>query len=121
MTILRYTARQGESSDPRVYVPAINEILQLLSVEPLNPRFEDFGGFASNISLQFRDLPVGTIRFFGNFLNYSHVFCVDTNDVLIMGQLFDAIRANMQRADYKAARAEIRQRTNNRRLRRLSA
>lgn len=39
----------------------------------------------------------GVVRFFGNFIEYSHGFSIDTNDAQTINELKDAIRANLRR------------------------
>ena len=47
------------------------------------------------------------VRFWGNFLDVSAVFCVDTNDPATMGALTAAIRANQATPAYLSARDAI--------------
>lgn len=39
----------------------------------------------------------GVVRFFGNFSEYSHGFCIDTNDLETIDALSDAIAVNFTR------------------------
>lgn len=43
----------------------------------------------------------GVVRFFGNFLTYSHAFDIVTDDLVVIAELFDAIAWNMGQAEYK--------------------
>lgn len=43
-------------------------------------------------------------RFFGNFANYSHVFCIDTDEPEIIERLRAAIAANMATPEFQAER-----------------
>ena len=95
----------GESPD------SIEDLLQVLATEPLDPRFEDFGGFCYPL-----DVPgifvdpneegkhAGEWRFFGNFFKLSHVFNIDTDEPEVIQQLGEAIEANMMTEGYKKAR-----------------
>lgn len=42
-----------------------------------------------------------SIQFHGNFVTVSHVFNIHTNDAELIATLTDAIKENMQRADYR--------------------
>ena len=46
----------------------------------------------------------GVVRFFGNFLTYSHGFLIDTNHAPTVEALIAAINANVTTDAYKAAR-----------------
>lgn len=93
-------------------------LLKRLASEPLDPTFEAYGNFISKnpqggvyigrgqyfeTGRLYPEHP-GTCSFFGNFLNVSAVFNIDTNDEALITKLEQAIRANQRRADYIAAR-----------------
>ena len=78
---------------------SVDELLDVLARETLDPRFEKYGNFI------LRDEP--PLRFWGNFFNVSHVFSIDTDDPALIDRLTSAIRANQQRPDYQAARASL--------------
>jgi len=103
----------------------IETLLELLSREPLRPDFEKFGNFIThpvcrgvknpawtwgsdapewiNGPLIYPENP-GAVRFWGNFLNVSHVFSIDTDEPEIIDRLTAAIRANQASAAYKDGR-----------------
>lgn len=56
-----------------------------------------------------RDDETGMVRFFGNFLELSHVFSIDTDEPATIAKLTAAIDANMERPDYRS-QATFRQR-----------
>ena len=91
----------GEAPD------SLETLLAVLTREPLDPRFEEYGNFAIDLSLEQRDQPPGTIRFWGNFYALSHVFSIDTDEQPIIDQLMAAIRANQQTQAYADAKREI--------------
>jgi hypothetical protein len=74
----------------------IDELLDVLSTEPLCRSFEDCGNFVI-------DKGDGVTRFWGNFHTVSHVFCVDTSDPVLVARLTAAVRANQQTAAYQAS------------------
>ena len=65
----------------------IETLLEVLSEEPLNPVFEEYGGaFIEDW---------GAIKHFhGNFLKLSHVFDIRTDDPAIISKLTEAITKN---------------------------
>lgn len=71
-------------------------LLDLLQREPLDRRFEKFGGFI-------RDVYGFYTQFLGNFLNTSHVFCICTNEPEVVAALTVAIAANVKREDYASS------------------
>jgi len=50
--------------------------------------------------------PSSVVRFHGNFVTYSHVFCIDTDDVAVIERLRGLIRANLER--FYGSVAEVR-------------
>ena len=81
----------GEAPD------SIDKLLEVLKDNTLDPRFSEYGNFiiADGVS----------VRFFGNFLNLSHVFNIRTDDPSVIAKLTRAIRENLRRDDYRAALA----------------
>jgi hypothetical protein len=77
---------------------SIDVLLDVLSREPLDPAFEEYGNFVLSH-------PPG-VRVWGNFLNLSHVFSVD-GSLDELKPVVDAIRANQKRPDYLAARKVV--------------
>ena len=100
---------------------SIETLLEVLSREPLDPRFEKYGNFFADVELRI-GIHVGrgkyvdgdliypeypnARRFFGNFANLSHVFTIDTDEPEVISKLVAAIRANQARPDYKAIKAK---------------
>lgn len=91
----------------------IEVLMKRLAEETLDPRFEQYGNFMQNHSaLQWLyGAPewscLGMVRFWGNFLTYSHVFQIDTDDEAVIHPLMAAIKANMATPAYRAARIDI--------------
>lgn len=69
-------------------------LFQRLETNTLDPIFEKYGDFV---------LPQddGAVIFFGNFLDYSHVFTIVTTDPDLIERLTNAIRANQGKDSYK--------------------
>lgn len=102
----------------------IEDLLNLLKTEPLDPRFEEFGNFVAmaygakvdgyDILNEPNIVSTGprnpeapdAVNFFGNFYRYSFVFNIDTDEVLLINQLTAAIRSNQLTTAYKNARKE---------------
>lgn len=98
---------------------SLAELFAMLMTHPLDRSFEpeQFGGFIYeprnwtrcyvgpdayvDNGPMFPEHP-GTIRFWGNFFSWSHVFQVDTNNPVLIERLTRAIRLNQQRPDYLA-------------------
>jgi len=78
----------GESPD------TIDTLCEVLQAEPLNRIFEPFGNFIIHDAIM--------VRFWGNFLNLSHVFSIDTDEPALIERLTGLIRANQQRPDYRS-------------------
>jgi len=76
---------------------SIETLLEVLKENMLDPRFSEYGNFII--------ADVGSVRFFGNFLNLSHVFDIRTDDPGVIAKLTRAIRENLRRDDYRAAAA----------------
>lgn len=64
-----------------------------LESDTLDRAFEAYGNFVE-------ECPNGMTSFFGNFLTYSHVFNVMTDDADLIARLTAAIRRNQQSGDY---------------------
>lgn len=78
----------------------IDHLLARLESEVLDPRFEQFGNF---IVTEDSALEEGQTQFFGNFVTYSHVFDIRSDDPDVVARLTAAIRANQQTPAYLAA------------------
>ena len=90
----------------------IDKLLEVLSRHTLDPRFEKYGNFvcADTSDKYIRDghlqaIP-GAFRFFGNFIDISHVFNIRTDEPAIIKALTDAIEANKQTQAYLENRPE---------------
>ena len=107
----------GEAPDP------IERLLERLQTETLDPMFEEYGNFVHPARKAHRECSERTgwkdvytdagpiypdhpnaVRFWGNFLTYSHVFSIDTDDPALIEKLTAAIRANQATPIYLAAK-----------------
>lgn len=70
----------------------ISELLGVLAKHPLSALYAPF--------IHVSEIGNST-RFFGNFVTISHVFNIDTNDPDTIASLTEAIKANLQRPDYR--------------------
>lgn len=109
----------GESPD------TIDQLIARLQSETLDPTFEEFGNFVSparkatrinDESTNWRDKYVDAgpiypehpdaLHFWGNFLTYSHVFSIYTDDPDVIERLTAAIRANQATEAYQTAKTQ---------------
>lgn len=84
-------------------VQDIEALFDRLASHPLDRTFEAYGDFVTVDPVNGRGEPMigpGGAAFFGNFLTYSHVFRLETDDPELVARLTAAIRSNQQRADY---------------------
>ncbi len=77
----------------------IDKLLSVLASHPLDRRTKPF---MTEPPLVANGYKKGVMRFSGNFLTISHVFQIDTDEIETINTLARAIRANMQREDYRA-------------------
>lgn len=88
----------------------IEALFERLTVEPLDPIFEEYGDFIDVAAQNSRGeslYPRGTVDFFGNFHNYSHVFSIASRDAALIERLSMAILANKATPAYAAAKVEV--------------
>ncbi len=89
----------------------IPELLKALKKYTLDPSFEKYGNFVDHnpkyIGKKTQEKLNGCTRFFGNFIDRSHVFSIDTDDETIINELEAAIQQNKQTEAYQKARQEI--------------
>lgn len=81
----------------------ISALFDRLTSDPLDRAFEAFGNFVLEEPENEAGEPIappGTVRFWGNFATYSHVFSIDTDEPELIERLTTAIRANQEREDY---------------------
>ena len=88
----------GQSPD------SVEVLIALLSVEPLDPRFETCGNFVSNAEPL---APWPNVHIFGNFWAISHCFDIIGTPEECKA-LVAAISENQKSDAYKAARRELR-------------
>lgn len=91
-TIITSNGSKWAGQDP----DTLEQLLDVLTKEPLDPTFERCGNFV---------IPddQGFVNFFGNFANVSHVFNIDSNEPREIERLTAAIRANQKTDAYKTA------------------
>jgi hypothetical protein len=92
---------------------SIEDLIEVLKTQTLNPIFEQYGDFAetdprfyTSGELCYPDNP-GTVHFFGNFYTVSHVFNIDTDDAETIATLRGLIAANKATAVYQQAVKEL--------------
>ena len=84
----------------------VDELLDVLATHPLDSTFEKYGNFITDCDGLLNYLgkpinyPAGSVKFWGNFRDLSHVFDIVTNDATTIAALTTAIRSNQKRADY---------------------
>lgn len=119
-----WPAESFTASDPLVLIvsngsrwagsePAhLDELLDVLKTETLDPAFEEYGNFVSTGPdlVAWNTLkplaPPGWFSFHGNFFRLSHAFQIVTNDAGVIDELTAAIRANQQHAKAERAKAK---------------
>jgi len=79
-TIVHWNGGGWKSSD------SLDELFRLLETEPLVPSLAPY--FAQSPRFQY------FTQFFGNFVNISHGFCVETDDVNLVARFVEALRRN---------------------------
>ena len=84
-----YRSNGGGFTDENIVL-----LLSHLEREILDPTFEKYGNFVR------RNRKTGLTTFFGNFLTYSHVFNIVTDDPAIIKPLRRAIRMNRASPGY---------------------
>ena len=87
---------------------SVEVLLGVLAKEPLDKTYEDFYYPLEQDFCERHNYPEGTIAFSGNFLNYSHVFNIRTDELSLIKQLTQAIEANKQMAAYVNQKLESR-------------
>jgi len=91
---------------------SIDILMETLDKYTLDPTFEDFGNFiypfipAKGWNSE-NEKYKGCTCISGNFLTYSHVFSIITNDNETIEKLSSLIRNNQQREEYKETKNEI--------------
>lgn len=83
----------------------IEALYDRLANYPLDPVFEECGGFMSGSEPP--AIPRGWVRFHGNFYAISAVFSVDTDDDDEIASLRAAIESNMASTAYAQAKFEF--------------
>ena len=93
----------GESLD------SIDQLIEVLASHTLDPKFEQYGCFVqTDNEISWPDgspdhWTPAMYQFFGNFLELSHVFRIDSDDPDVKRRLCAAIHDNRQTDAYKAA------------------
>lgn len=84
---------------------SIDDLLEVMKTEPLDPNFEKFGNFCSLYAELVSNKPNPyKYTFFGNFFTVSHVFDIETNDEELAEKLLAAIVENKRTDAYKKAK-----------------
>jgi hypothetical protein len=77
----------------------LEKLYEVLVEEILEPRFEHHGGLVARRE-------GGPLLFFGNFVERSYAFRVETDEPVVIARLEALIAANLARPEYARARAE---------------
>ena len=99
MTDIKYNGSRFAGGSP----DTIDQLCDLLMVEPLDPNFEKYGDFVYRTGGG-----AATLTFFGNFFHVSHAFRIDTDEQPVIDKLIAHIKANKDSQAYKDAKAERR-------------
>ena len=89
-------------------VQPIEALFARLESDVLDRSFERYGNFIEPDPVNMKGEPLGaagSVSFWGNFLTYSHVFGIITDDADLIQQLTAAIRRNQQTPAYLAQSA----------------
>lgn len=91
----------------------IDELIRVLEEYTLDPKFEGYGNFV-NRNPQWRTEEIeerynGCTVIFGNFLSYSHVFNIVTDDEDMICQIEKLVEENKKRHAYIAAKQRMKQ------------
>lgn len=89
---------------PVVGEEGVQFLLDRLAAETLDRRFESCGNFIDRAPRNLHGEPLydeGWVSFFGNFLTYSHVFNIATDDADVIARLEAAILANKETLAYR--------------------
>jgi len=89
----------------------IEALIDMLKTHTLCPSFERISNFIGDCQRADGNGPLypehpDTVQFFGNFWDYSHVFCVRTDDPELIATLTPLIRANQATQAYQDAKAQ---------------
>lgn len=83
----------------------IEDLIQVLNTEILDPSFEDYGNFINLnptwLKKDFAEKYKGCVKIFGNFMTVSHVFNIITDQSEIIQKLTEAINKNKGTEEYK--------------------
>jgi glutamate synthase domain-containing protein 2 len=89
----------------------IEVLLDVLGREPLDPTFESYGNFVNHnpvfLHKEAKEKYKGCTTISGNFMEYSHVFSIITDDAELIEKLETAIRKNQATPEYKAFKTQI--------------
>ena len=89
----------------------IDELKDALKNYTLDPAFEQYGNFVNRAPKwdkpELNERFKGCTTIFGNFLTYSHVFSIITNDEHLINEIEGLVAENKERPEYRAAKADI--------------
>ena len=86
-TLIHYNGSKWNGQEP----DSVDRLIEMLSHHPIGAWFfkEGVGHMAPD-----SDLGRGTIRYFGNFEDVSHAFCIETNDADVIRRMNAAVRTS---------------------------
>lgn len=96
-------ALSNGSAFPNERRGVVADLVAMLTAEPLDSTFENYGNFvmADPEGLDGKPLyPAGFVNFWGNFVRVSHVFNIVTNEPAVIAELTRLIRANQASPAY---------------------
>jgi len=89
----------------------IETLLEVLSKNTLDPKFEKYGNFIQRnpnwLKKEIAEKYKGCTVIFGNFYSLSHVFNIITDEEELIQQLEKAINKNKQKQEYQELRKII--------------
>ena len=77
---------------------SVETLLSVLNKHTLDRRF---GSFWTRSKIGDRWAKPGMVRFFGNFIDLSHVFSIDTDEPELIERITKAICRNRQKPEYR--------------------
>jgi hypothetical protein len=89
----------------------IEDLKEILKTQILDPTFEKCGNFINNnpqwLKNEAKELYKGCSVIFGNFMTYSHVFNIITDDKTLIAELQELINKNKNTLEYQQCKQQL--------------